>query len=195
MGRHGRWLALGLPGIAVLALSVDSFTVRIVLIGLAIGGLLLVRDHLLPTHGRWSRGATGEEAVGAVLAELEATGQWHAVHDISSGRGNIDHVLIGPAGIFTLETKSHRGRITTIDPRMLAQGWAQKKWLEESTGLRTESLLVFSRAWVERPGRRERGVTVFPLRLLRRYLEAKPVKLTPHDIQAALRAIRGLAEQ
>ncbi|MBV8710719.1 MAG: NERD domain-containing protein, partial [Solirubrobacterales bacterium] len=31
---------------------------------------------------------------------------WLALHDVQLGRGNIDHVLIRPAGIFTVETKA-----------------------------------------------------------------------------------------
>ncbi|HMF87859.1 MAG TPA: nuclease-related domain-containing protein, partial [Gemmatimonadaceae bacterium] len=46
--------------------------------------------------------------------------------------GNLDHILVGPGGLFTIETKSHRGRfsIDHIDPAMLRQAYAQKKLLE-----------------------------------------------------------------
>lgn len=34
------------------------------------------------------------------------------IHDFDTGRGNIDHILVGPKGIITLELKSHRGKVT-----------------------------------------------------------------------------------
>ena len=33
------------------------------------------------------------------------------IHDASLGHGNVDHILIGPPGVFTIETKSHPGPI------------------------------------------------------------------------------------
>jgi hypothetical protein len=73
-----------------------------------------------------------------------------AIHDVSPGRGNVDHVVVGPGGVFTIETKSHRGRIRVdrIDGAMLKQAYAQKKLLERVTGLEVEPLLVFTQAWL-----------------------------------------------
>src|ERR1700759_1070907 len=76
---------------------------------------------------RWERGAEGERKVGAILEGLAP--DWHVLHDVSLGHGNIDHVLVGPGGTFTVETKSHRGhvRIDRIEDRMLRQAYAEKK--------------------------------------------------------------------
>jgi hypothetical protein len=52
---------------------------------------------------RWGRGGAGEERVGRELDRLCEDG-WFALHDVQLGRGNIDHALIGPAGIFTIES-------------------------------------------------------------------------------------------
>jgi len=124
---------------------------------------------------RWLRGAAGEEAVGAVCAELEADG-WHAIHDVSLGHGNVDHILIGPGGIFTIETKSHPGRIPIdrIDPKMLKQAYAEKKLIERITGLDVQPLLVFSRAYLvgSVPAQR-RGVTILPARMMRHYFSRR----------------------
>ena len=56
----------------------------------------------------WRVGADGEETVGARLEKLRADG-WHILHSVPVGnRGSdIDHVLIGPGGIYTLNTKTH----------------------------------------------------------------------------------------
>src|SRR6478672_1775938 len=53
---------------------------------------------VLPLVVRHDRGAAGEEHVGALLEEL-AGGGWQVIHDATLGRGNVDHILIGPAGV------------------------------------------------------------------------------------------------
>lgn len=60
---------------------------------------------------RWRRGAEGEEAVAARLARLTKHG-WLFLHSVPVGtRGSdIDHVAIGPGGVFTLNAKNHRGK-------------------------------------------------------------------------------------
>lgn len=62
----------------------------------------------------WDRGAAGEEATAALLAQLLALG-WQIRHDVRlrGRRFNLDHVLISPCGtaIVVLDTKVwHRGR-------------------------------------------------------------------------------------
>ena len=55
----------------------------------------------------WRLGADGEEKVGAQLTRLPEP--WRAVHSIPIGdRGSdIDHIAIGPGGVFTIHTKHH----------------------------------------------------------------------------------------
>jgi len=55
----------------------------------------------------WRNGADGEEAVAARLAKLG--GRWKVLHAIPVGENgsDIDHVVIGPAGVFTINTKHH----------------------------------------------------------------------------------------
>jgi Nuclease-related domain len=50
-------------------------------------------------------GQAGEIAVAEILQELVAQG-WQVFHDVPGESFNIDHVAIGPAGIFTIETKT-----------------------------------------------------------------------------------------
>jgi hypothetical protein len=60
----------------------------------------------------WRIGADGERAVGKKLDRLPQA--WHALHAVPVGtRGaDIDHVLIGPGGVFTINTKNHpRGHV------------------------------------------------------------------------------------
>lgn len=51
-------------------------------------------------------GMRGEVAVGEALDALRERG-YRVFHDVGSeGRGNIDHVVIGPSGIYVIETKT-----------------------------------------------------------------------------------------
>jgi hypothetical protein len=80
------------------------------------------------------RGAVAEEAVGNLLCELPAG--YFVVHDFVSKRGNIDHIVISPKGILTVETKSHWGIVTCegemlkrngkpFEKDFIKQAWAQ----------------------------------------------------------------------
>jgi len=116
----------------------------------------------------WSQGAEGEEVVGRMLEELAAS-DWHVIHDVSLGHGNIDHIVVGPGGLFTIETKSRRGKVflDSIDQKMLGQAYAEKKTLETITAMPVRSLLVFSQAYlVGKVPAYSRGVTILPARML-----------------------------
>ncbi len=58
----------------------------------------------------WRVGAEGEEAVGARLEKLRDRG-WYLLHSVPVGKNDsdIDHVAVGPGGVFTLNTKNHPG--------------------------------------------------------------------------------------
>jgi hypothetical protein len=60
----------------------------------------------------WRLGAEGEEMVGAQLAKLaRKDGRWRTLHAIPVGnRGSdIDHLVIGPGGVYSLNAKHHPG--------------------------------------------------------------------------------------
>ncbi|MDQ1643686.1 MAG: hypothetical protein QOJ90_3037 [Actinomycetota bacterium] len=62
----------------------------------------------------WHRGALGEVAVGRRLARLGA--RWFVLHAVPVGAGesDIDHVVIGPGGVFTINTKNHAGQAVWV---------------------------------------------------------------------------------
>lgn len=57
----------------------------------------------------WRIGADGEESVARELAKLGD--EWRLLHAIPVGKqgADIDHVLIGPGGVFTINAKHHPG--------------------------------------------------------------------------------------
>ena len=59
-------------------------------------------------HNSWGIGCAVEELVGTKLAALGDS--YKVIHDISKGKGqeNIDHAVIGPTGIFVIESKANK---------------------------------------------------------------------------------------
>lgn len=52
-------------------------------------------------------GIVGEEAVGQFLEERLRPSGCQVLHDIPANGFNVDHVVIGPTGVFAIETKTH----------------------------------------------------------------------------------------
>lgn len=65
---------------------------------------------LHPDACSWYRGAVGELEVAAALAKLGP--MWTVLHSVPVGTGSsdIDHIVIGPGGVFTINTKHHAGK-------------------------------------------------------------------------------------
>jgi len=61
----------------------------------------------------WQKGAEGEQGVARRLAGLESKG-FRVLHDLGVPRSkaNIDHLVIGPTGVFAVDTKNYTGRVT-----------------------------------------------------------------------------------
>ncbi len=87
----------------------------VVLVG-AIFGLM----HGLRRIERFFVGARGEERVSRILAEI--SDKYHVFNDFVAGRTHVDHVVVGPAGVFAVETKFWRGRVTIEDGHILVDG-------------------------------------------------------------------------
>lgn len=66
------------------------------------------------------RGARGEERVANVLADLPDG--YHVFHDFVAGSEHVDHVVAGPAGVFSVETKNWNGHVEIEDGHILANG-------------------------------------------------------------------------
>jgi hypothetical protein len=97
-----------------------------IIIGVYVYNLLIIILSLIAMQIAWStnkksqraieapkKGISGEDAVIEVLKHLDDT--YYLINDIilkqSQSRGNIDHLLLGPNGIFVIETKNYNGTI------------------------------------------------------------------------------------
>ncbi len=159
--------------------------------------MFVISRYVLPLVDRHDRGARGEEQVGGIVDQMRAQG-WRVIHDATLGSGNVDHILIGPAGIFTVETKSHPGpvRVRRVHGATLNQALAQRRAIERVTGMAVAPLIVYSRAWVDRPTSRRRGVRLLPARMLVGYLERLDAELSGEQIERAHELIaQALADQ
>ena len=79
--------------------------------GMAIAMFVIARMSPPPWIENWQDGAVGEQWTGRTLRELESQG-WRIFHDLTASHGNIDHVVVGPGGVFLLDSKRWRGSVT-----------------------------------------------------------------------------------
>jgi hypothetical protein len=88
----------------------------------------------------WATGAKGERIVAARLAKVASQGVV-TIHDrrIPGSRANIDHIAVGPSGVFVIDTKMVKGRVAvkTTGPifnrgpvRLLIQGRDRSSYIE-----------------------------------------------------------------
>lgn len=115
-------------------------------VGLAVGGWMLGFITAVCLFGwmvgfdvhalTWLWGSWGEEDTGQELLRLGD--DWDIRHDIANAYGNWDHVVVGPPGVFMIETKRLRGQIQ-IKNGGISSGrlhFSSKTFLGGAAGLR-----------------------------------------------------------
>jgi len=138
--------------------------------GVFVGAWIAFRETPPSYVENWHDGAEGERKTEKALEPLARSG-WRIVHDVQARYGNYDHIAVGPAGVFLLETKNLGGivelrdgvphlrrrldpeadtRLDRIRPRALAAAAHLKEDIERRTGHRTwvQAVVVF---WSEFP--------------------------------------------
>ncbi len=140
----------------------------------------------------YERGAEGEEKVFKYLKDVLPS-EYYILNDIkipNMERANIDHIVIGPTGIFIIETKNYSGKVTILDGKVYVRGkpypkdiikqvWHQtsslKDFLKRVTRgipIKIHPVIVFSKAYVTNPGKIS-GVLIIPLPFLKKNLLLK----------------------
>ena len=149
----------------------------------------------------------GEKAVGQHLEGLRSQG-YSVFHDLIGEGFNVDHVIIGPAGVFTIETKTwskpRQGSPTiSFDGETLrAAGWepdrdpiiqakAQASWLHgllmESTGKSypVRPVVLFPGWYVEDSRRSRKDLWVLEPKALPAFLANEKGQVLPEDVSLA----------
>ena len=149
----------------------------------------------------------GERAVGQFLERLRSDG-YDVFHDVVGHGFNVDHVVIGPAGVFTVETKtwSKPGRGETNirfdgerllvgnqqpDRDPIVQARAQASWIREvlleSTGRRFDirPVVLFPGWFIEQTEGSKREVWVLNPKALPDFISREPRKLSDEDVRLA----------
>lgn len=107
-----------------LVISLGTFAAVAIVWRLTNGGIL---D---PTS--WIRGLRGERTVGRLLEPMEANG-YVVIHDIDTGFGNIDHAVVGPTGVFALETKEWAKGFYRKNGKLMSGGRDAEKVCRQAT--------------------------------------------------------------
>jgi hypothetical protein len=194
---HSDDLRLRAPGSAVIA---QALRVQADAVPRSAAARFFGRTPLTAESQPWFLGAIGELEVGRVLDRLGQ--EWLVVHAVPVGKAgsDIDHLAIGPAGVFTVNAKYHEGmKVWVASKRVLVNGQRTdhlrnaafeasrvSKLLARATGLPIQALPVVAIVAARSITIRERptDVTVLSSTQLVRWLQHRPRLLT--DDQAKL---------
>lgn len=85
------------------------------------------------TTEAWRKGAEGERLTEDSLAGIAEEG-YVLLHDrrIPGGQANIDHVVIGPTGVYIVETKHYSGRVVISRGAVLYNGRSMDRAVDQS---------------------------------------------------------------
>jgi hypothetical protein len=103
------------------------------------------------------RERAAENAINTVLKEGLDEPKYSIFRNVYLGYGDLDHVVVGPTGIFVIETKSNRGTVEVENGRLKVRGLDEsKKDYERQAGQESYQLKVMlserlqeSRVYVE----------------------------------------------
>jgi hypothetical protein len=159
----------------------------------------------------WRKGALGEYEVGAELERLPD--DYLVFNDINTEEfGNFDHIVVGPKGIFAIETKNWSGLIGTNAAGELTRNgkplWRSHiRMLERKVMMLREQILVLT----QRDDLFIRGLMVFPKACLEAraetrnihclsvekvydYFDKCPKRLQPNEVERIARAVTCVAD-
>jgi hypothetical protein len=133
--RNREWLRWVRPRAALISLTLLSVIVAGGLIIGSVGGMFLCGfgcgassafylaavELAVPMRiENWRIGAAAERRTARVLRRFEERG-WIVHHSVPVGRSDRDHIVMGPNGIFLLDTKSRAGHISIEDGALVVK--------------------------------------------------------------------------
>jgi Nuclease-related domain len=148
-----------------------------------------------PDPDRWRRGADGEAATAALLSRLPP--RWLVLNDLAvpGSRANIDHLVIGPTGVWVVDTKTTRARLRLRRGAVWAGDHAIETgsvaWEAEVVSGRlavdAAPLIAVHGVGLRRRGKRSGGVRVVPAGGLIRRLRRGRRVLSRREVAALAR--------
>lgn len=98
----------------------------------------------------WRKGAAGEREVTRRLERLTADG-WRVLHSVPVGKrgADIDHIVIGPPGVYCLNTKNHPDKNVWVGDRMIMVNGNKTDYLRNSRfeAERASKILTEATGW------------------------------------------------
>jgi hypothetical protein len=208
----GPFVLLGVAGLVVYGHLVAWGSGLVA--GVVIGIWLALRESPPAYIENWHDGAEGERKTAKALHPLEADG-WSIVHDVQARYGNYDHIVVGRAGVYLLDTKNPNGTIEIRDgelhlhrrhdaeavsrcagirSRALGSAASLKEDIQRRTGTRqwVQAVVVF---WSEFPAgfyEDDRCVFVHGLRV-RAWLEERTSKMDETETRDVAAAVADIA--
>jgi hypothetical protein len=194
--RHRAIVVSGLLGVAVAAGYAAVAGLPAAAVASVFCLALAWRLRPRPDPERWLRGAAGEEATARLLARLPAR-RWVVRHDlrIPGSRANLDHLVIGPSGVWVVDTKTTRAEVRArwgtvrfgsrrLDPERTR--W-EAEVVADCLRVPARALIVVHGRGLRRRGGRCGGVRVLPAVSLTRRLRRGRRRLRPDDVAALAR--------
>jgi hypothetical protein len=152
------------------------------LLGLAAAVLVGWRLRFRPSEQArtWQRGAAGERHTARLLHRLHRDG-FVVFHDLAvpgNTSANVDHLVIGPTGVFVIDSKQWTGSVHQsadglawhnhyrLDRTLMTVRW-EAETLGRLLGTRPTALLCVHGADVHGGGLHAQGVAIVPAHLLR----------------------------
>jgi len=157
----------------------------------------------------WVRGAEGECRTAASLLSLPDTYVvYHDFHlrrrDGTRATWNIDHIVLGPTGLFVIDSKNHR--VDTVESaatcattsrnvmQVLRQVFDVRDWVvsqlpDDSTRVFVRGVLVYARPDTRIEKLSEKEVWVLPLDNLNKRIQAGRRRLSAGEIATVRRAL------
>lgn len=131
-------------GVPMLVLAVVALTLVFVRPPFCVSLLMVLLIPVYPGFFKWwdrkssqamdsyATGLEGEKALAAALRDGLAGDEYYLVHDLDFGRGNVDHVVVAPAGIFTIETKADAGTVAMKKERLYVNRFDRERDLKQA---------------------------------------------------------------
>jgi hypothetical protein len=161
------------------------------------------------TAGSFAMGAKGEREVGRKLDRWAAQDGWYVIHAVPVGEGgaDIDHVVIAPFGVVTVNTKTTKTRVwvgehgitlggKSVDylRKSRAEARRAKRLLDRATGIEVpvQAVIVFTGAdqfSIRRGGPPDVAVLASP-RALHSWLRKQPSVLADEQVNVIFQTAR-----